>query len=69
MDVWFKTGRKMQDGTPRTVCAKTEVEEAEYIKKGWVKSDPKAKIDKVSGPGPVPGMTMTRGRGRRKKDG
>ena len=69
MDVWFKTGRKMQDGTPRTVCARTEVEEAEYTRKGWVKCDPKAKVPKTPGPAPVPGVTKTAGRGRKKGDG
>lgn len=68
-NVWFETGRKMEDGTPRTVCAKTEVEVAEYKKKGWAQIDPSAKAPKTTGPGPTPGVTKTSGRGRKTKDG
>ena len=61
-DVWFKTGRKMEDGTPRTICAKTEVEVAECKRKGWAQVDPNAKAPKATGPAPTPGVTQTRGR-------
>jgi hypothetical protein len=35
-DVWFDTGKKMQDGiTPRTVLASTVEKYSEYLKKGY----------------------------------
>ena len=51
MAKWFATGNMMADGvTPRTVCAKTEVEVAECVMKGWkeVGSDDEP-IEAVSG--------------------
>ena len=32
---WFDTGKKMNDGTPRTVCAYDEAQREEYLKRGW----------------------------------
>ncbi|MBI5560560.1 MAG: hypothetical protein HY883_04740 [Deltaproteobacteria bacterium] len=38
--VWFDTGLKMNDGTPRTVCAHDEAQRHEYINKGWKPAGP-----------------------------
>ena len=33
--VWFDTGLRMKDGTPRMVCAYDEAQLQEYLNKGW----------------------------------
>ena len=35
VEIWFDTGKKMNDGTPRTVCAYDEAQREEYLKRGW----------------------------------
>ncbi|VAW37816.1 hypothetical protein MNBD_DELTA02-732 [hydrothermal vent metagenome] len=36
-DLWFDTGKRMQDGkTPRTVVAKSAEQYREYLKKGYL---------------------------------
>lgn len=36
MKVWFDTQKRMEGGTPRTVCARSQAEFDEYKKKGWI---------------------------------
>lgn len=47
MEVWFKTGNEMQDGTPRTVKAESKVQYEEYIEKGWkpIKDNKKVEVE------------------------
>lgn len=33
--IWFDTGLRMNDGTPRTVAAISEIQRKEYLAKGW----------------------------------
>lgn len=49
MGRWFDTGLKMNDAkTKRTVYAKSEVEEEEFLKKGWKVIEKKAARKKAA---------------------
>ncbi|MFQ5441454.1 MAG: hypothetical protein ACE5EB_01880 [Thermodesulfobacteriota bacterium] len=35
MEKWFFSGGKMPDGTPISVAAHNDIQEIEYVKRGW----------------------------------